>query len=80
MMGFLWPPPPPLIFHIYIPWGKTYPLVPSSRSLVKVRYQGQFSKKNGYCGGIRVSQTHLILLDLSEMINFRFFQTERVCR
>ena len=35
------------IFHIYIPWDKTLSLVPKSWSSVKVKikYQGQFSKK-----------------------------------
>ena len=50
------------IFHIYIPYGKSLSLVPKSRSSVKVRvkYQWHSLRKNGLCGGIGVSQTHLV--------------------
>ena len=59
------------IFQIFIPWGKTPPLIPKSRSYVKVKYQGHSltkkkkkkKKKNGHCGGvggIHVSQTRLV--------------------
>ena len=51
-----------VIFHIYIPWGKSLSLVPESRLFLKVRvkYQGlSFGKKNGLCRDIHVSQTHL---------------------
>ena len=50
------------IFHIYIPWGKTLSLVPKSRSSIKVKVkcQGHCFQKNGHCGVIRVSQTHLV--------------------
>ena len=46
-----------LIFHIYIPWGKTLSLVTKSRSSVKVevKYHGHRLRKNGRCGGIHVS-------------------------
>ena len=37
-------------FTLYIPWGKTFSFVPRS----------VFKKKYGVCGGIRVSQTHLV--------------------
>ena len=55
------------MFHIYIPQGKTLSLVPKSRSSVKVICQGhisgsQFKKKNGHCGGIWVSQIHLVVI------------------
>ena len=43
------------IFHKCIPLGKSFSLVPRSRSSVKVKYH---CGKNGHCGGIRVSQTH----------------------
>ena len=39
------------IFHMSIPCDKTFLLVPSSRSSVKVKYQGHSFKKNGHCGG-----------------------------
>ena len=41
----------------------THLLVPGSRSSakVKVKYEGHVSNKNGYFGGIIVSQTHLDL-------------------
>ena len=52
------------MFHIYIPWDKTFSLEPKSRSSVKVKvkYQGhsfQKGKKNGCCGGISVSEIGL---------------------
>ena len=43
-----------------IPWGKTFSLVPRSRSSVKVKCQGHNLKKIGCCGGIPISQTHLV--------------------
>ena len=64
------------LFHIYVPWGKTISLAPKSRSPVKVKlkYQGHSfrkKKKNGHCGGICVSQTHLVhvILQLSANLN-----------
>ena len=50
------------IFHVYIPWGKNHSLVPKSRSSVKVivKYQGHSFRKDGRCGAIRVSRTHLV--------------------
>ena len=50
------------IFHISIPCDKTFLLVPSSRSSVKVKYQGNSIRKNGCCGGISVSKTHIVYL------------------
>ena len=56
------------IFQMHIPWGKTFPLVPRSSSSVKVKvkYGHNYKKKKpntcGSCGGIRVSQTHLVPL------------------
>ena len=52
------------IFHIYKSWGKALSLVPKSRSSdkVKVKYQDHSFRKHGPCGGIRVSQTHLVFL------------------
>ena len=49
------------IFHIYIPWGKPFSLVPKSQchllgSNIKVTV---FEKKN-LCGGSGVSQAHLV--------------------
>ena len=43
-----------------IPCDKTFSLLPSSMSCVKVKvkYQGHSFCKNGRCGGIGVSQTH----------------------
>ena len=51
------------IFHIYIPQGRTLSEVPKSRSFVKVKvkYQSHSFRKIDHCGGIRVSQTHLVL-------------------
>ena len=47
--------------HIYIPWGKSLSFVPKSsvKVKVKVKYQGYSFRKNGRCGDIRVSQTHI---------------------
>ena len=44
-----------------IPCDKTFLLVPTSRSSVKVKvnYQGHSFRKNGHCGSISVSQTQL---------------------
>ena len=47
------------IFYMCIPWGD-FSLVPRSRSSVKGKYQGHNFRKNGGCGGIHVSQTHLM--------------------
>ena len=49
-----------LIFHMSIPCDKTFLLVSSSRSSVRVKYQGHSFRKNGRCGGIGVSQKHLV--------------------
>ena len=43
-----------------VPCGKTFLLVPSSWSSVKVKYQGHSFQKNGRRGGISVSQTQLV--------------------
>ena len=53
------------IFHMSIPCDKTFLLVPSSRSSVKVKvkYQGQCFPKNGsFAGGISVSQTQFVFI------------------
>ena len=51
-----------LTFHLSIPCDKTFLLVPSSRSSVKVKvkYQGHSFRENDRCGGISVSQTQLV--------------------
>ena len=38
------------ILHIYIPWGKTFSLVPKSRSSVKVKYKGHSFEKMAIAG------------------------------
>ena len=43
-----------------IPCDKTFLLIPSSRSSVKVKYQGHSFKKNCSFGDIGVSQTQLV--------------------
>ena len=50
------------IYHICIPLSKTLSLVPKSRSSVKVKFnfQSHSFRKIGFCGGIRVSQIHLV--------------------
>ena len=60
--------------------NKTFLFVPSLRSSVKVEYQGHSFRKSGDCEGICVSQTQLVFLTLSQMVNFRLFQIERVFR
>ena len=45
------------IFHMSIPCDKIFLFVPRSRSNIKVTIF-----KNGCCGGIGVSQTHLVCL------------------
>ena len=52
-----------------IPSNKTFLLVTSSRSSVKVRYQGYSFQKNGHCGGISVSQTHSLSLLFHNVVN-----------
>ena len=47
-----------------IPRDKTFLLVPSSRLYVKVKYQGHTFRKNGRCGGIGVSQTHPVSINI----------------
>ena len=61
------------IFHIYISWGKALSFVPKSGSHVKVKYQGHRFGKNGRCGGIRVSQTHLVSLLTQLLVAFYSF-------
>ena len=52
------------IFHIYLPWDKTFSLpFPESKSSVKVKYQRySFQKKKSLYWGISVSQTQLVFL------------------
>ena len=51
------------IFHMSIPCDKSFLLVPSSRSSVKVKYQGLSfrEKKKGCCSGISFSQIQLLI-------------------
>ena len=51
------------MFHVRIPCDKTFSLVPSARSSVKVKakYLGRVLEKKIVAGGIGVSQTHLVL-------------------
>ena len=48
------------IFHMSIPCDKTFLLVPSLRSSVKVKYQGHTFQKTGFAEGNGVLQTHLV--------------------
>ena len=65
------------IFYIYTPWAKTLSLVPKSRSSFKVNCQDHCLKKKGCCGGIGVSQTHLVICELHYSllcVSFTLFQ------
>ena len=55
-----------------IPCDKAFPLVPCSRSSVKVRvgYQGHNFKNNGRCEGVGVSQTHLVLASFAFLVSW----------
>ena len=56
------------IFHMYIPCGKTFSLVPRSISSVKVsvKYQGHLKKnKNGPYGGIKFHKHSLLHTSLN---------------
>ena len=68
------------IFHIYISWGKTLPVVPKSRSSVKVKvkYQGHSFRKNGRCGGIIVSETQLVTKSCTLVLSLPVHITTRV--
>ena len=50
------------IFHVYIPRCETLSFVQKLRASVKVRveYQVNSIRKNDSCGGIHVSQTHVV--------------------
>ena len=74
------------IFHIYmyISLGRTLSLVPKLRSpdKVNVKYQGHSFRKNGCCGDIRVSQTHLgffFQIFSSHVFSFVFFLGLAIC-
>ena len=66
------------VFRMSVPCDKTFLLVPSSRSSVKVKveYEGHRffflgGGGNGCCGGISVSQTHLVS-ELRLFVDFDF--------
>ena len=54
-----------LIFHMIIPCDKTFLLVPSSRSSVKVKYQGHNFKKMAAAGAF-VFHKHILLKSMSQ--------------
>ena len=60
---------------------KPFSLVPRSMLSVRVnvKYQGYNFRKNGRCGGIRVSQTHLVGLELNSNI-IKLTSKEFLCR
>ena len=65
-----------LVFHMSIPCEKTFMLVPSSRSSVKVkvRYQDHSFRKNCNCRGISISQTQAVFLPFLITIGYRLIQ------
>ena len=77
-----------LIFHIYIPWGKTLSLVPKSRSPVKVKvkfiYQDHSFRKNGCCGSLVLHKRSFFYIENNVKVyltrKFLGFGTQTSCR
>ena len=62
------------MFHTCIPCGKTFSLVPRSRSSVQVKYQTRIlllqKERKGHYGGIGVLQTRLVSFETTESFTF----------
>ena len=68
----------PFIFQIYISWGKALYLVPKATSSIKikVKYHGHSFRENGRCGGIRVSQIHLVCISYKKLSSLHYFNAK----